>query len=55
MRVRYAFVRHTRNFEYPTLESIYSEKMEVIKQCEPKLYYYPPTDFHVTVFDLATG
>lgn len=28
------------------------KKMKDIEQCAPELYYYPPTDFHVTVLDL---
>lgn len=28
------------------------KKMKDIEQCAPELYYYPPTDFHVTILDL---
>jgi 2'-5' RNA ligase len=28
------------------------KKMRDLEQCAPELYYYPPTDFHVTVLDL---
>lgn len=32
-----------------------SDYIQTLKQTEPALYYYPPSDFHVTILDILCG